>query len=59
MLAAGLQARSKRRGLPWDSAQRPEHAVAGNLLDRQFEAAAPNQRWVGVYFEPVIGSPSE
>jgi putative transposase len=46
MLAAGLQARSKRRRLPGDSAQRPEHAIAANLLDRQFEATAPNQRWV-------------
>ncbi len=31
-------------------------AVAGNLLDRQFEAEAPNQRWVGDTTEFVIGS---
>jgi putative transposase len=46
MLAAGLQARRKRPRLPFDSGVRPEHAIAPNLLDRQFEATAPNQRWV-------------
>ena len=46
MLMAGLQARRKRRRLPGDTAVRPEHAIAPNLLDRQFEATAPNQRWV-------------
>jgi putative transposase len=30
--------------------------VAANLLDRQFEANAPNQRWVGDTTEFVIGS---
>jgi putative transposase len=29
--------------------------VAGNLLDRQFTAEAPNQRWVGDTTEFVIG----
>ena len=28
------------------SGQRPEHSIAANILDRQFEAAEPNQRWV-------------
>lgn len=42
----GLKARSKRRRLPFDSGQRPEHTLAPNLLDRQFVAAGPNQRWV-------------
>lgn len=46
MRAAGLQARGKRRRLPSDSGPRPEHSIAPNLLDRQFEAAAPNQRCV-------------
>ncbi|MFO1457311.1 MAG: IS3 family transposase [Steroidobacteraceae bacterium] len=46
MLAAGLQARRKRRRLPFDLGARPEHAIAPNVLDRQFEATAPNQRWV-------------
>jgi putative transposase len=46
MLAAGLKARRKRRRLPVDSGVRSEHTVASNLLDRQFEASAPNQRWV-------------
>lgn len=46
MLAAGLQARRKRRRIPGDTGVRPEHAIAPNLLDRQFEAKGPNQRWV-------------
>jgi len=46
MLAAGLQARRKRRRLPFDLGVRPEHAIAPNVLDRDFEATVPNQRWV-------------
>jgi putative transposase len=46
MLAAGLKARRKRRRLPEDLGVRPEHCIAPNFLDRQFEATAPNQRWV-------------
>ena len=46
MLAAGLQARRKRRRLPTDTGVRLENSIAPNLLDRQFEATAPNQRWV-------------
>jgi putative transposase len=46
MRLTGLQARKKRRRLPVDTGIRPEHAIAPNVLDRQFEATAPNQRWV-------------
>ena len=46
MLAAGLKARRKRRRLPEALGVRPEHCIAPNLLNRQFEATAPNQRWV-------------
>jgi putative transposase len=46
MVAAGLQARGKRRRVPFDRGVRSEHAIAPNLLDRQFEATAPNERWV-------------
>jgi putative transposase len=46
MLGAGLKARPKRRRLPGDSGVRAAHAIAPNLLNRQFEATAPNQRWV-------------
>jgi putative transposase len=46
MRLAGLQARKKRRRLPVDLGVRPEHSIAGNILDRQFEAHGPNQRWV-------------
>lgn len=43
---AGLRARHKRRRLPTDTGQRPEHSIAANLLDREFTAQAPNQKWV-------------
>ena len=46
MAVEGLKARPKRRRLPFDSGQRPAHAIAPNILDRQFEADGPNQRWV-------------
>ena len=46
MLVAGLKARHRRRRLPTDQGERPECSIAPNLLDRTFEATAPNQRWV-------------
>jgi putative transposase len=46
MLAAGLQARRKRRRLPFDTGLRAITAIAPNLLDQEFQADAPNQRWV-------------
>lgn len=39
-----LRARPKRRGLPKDHGQRS--AIADNVLDRQFQADVPNQKWV-------------
>jgi len=46
MALEGLRARGKRRRLPFDHGVRSENVIAPNLLDRRFEAAAPNQRWV-------------
>ena len=46
MRIAKLQARRRRRRLPADTGVRAEHRIAPNLLDRQFDAPAPNQRWV-------------
>lgn len=46
MRQASLTARSRRRCSPTDSGIRPLHPIAANLLDRQFEATAPNQKWV-------------
>jgi putative transposase len=40
-----LVARARRRRWPKDGGERPTHALAPNLLDRQFEAPGPNQRW--------------
>ena len=44
MRAQALKARPRRRGLPVDRGQRS--AIADNVLDRQFQADAPNQKWV-------------
>jgi putative transposase len=44
MRAQALRARPRRRGLPADRGQRS--AIAPNVLDRQFEAHAANQKWV-------------
>ena len=44
MRAQGLRARPRRRGLPKDHGDRS--VIAGNVLDRQFTADRPNQKWV-------------
>jgi putative transposase len=46
MRLASLRARPKRRRRPEDQGLRPEHAIAPNVLDRQFEADGPNKKWV-------------
>ena len=46
MRTHGYRARPKRRARPTDSGERVADAVAPNLLDRQFEASAPNQKWI-------------
>jgi putative transposase len=46
MRQARLAARPRRRRLPFDVGVRPEHSIATNVLDRQFAATAPNQKWV-------------
>ncbi|MGH7593358.1 MAG: IS3 family transposase [Gemmatimonadales bacterium] len=46
MRAQALRARPRRRGLPLDRGTRPTLAPAANVLDRQFTATAPNQKWV-------------
>jgi len=44
MQRQALRARPRRRGLPKDAGERS--AIADNVLDRQFTADAPNQKWV-------------
>ncbi len=46
MRSAALRARPRRRAKPSDLGERSEHAIAPNILDREFTAAAPNQKWV-------------
>ena len=63
MRVQGLRARPRRRGLPKDHGDRS--VIAGNVLDRQFTADRPNQKWVAdftyvwtaegwLYVAPVI-----
>lgn len=44
MQAAGIKARHKRRRLPGQLVS-AVHSVAPNLLERQFQASVPNQKW--------------
>jgi len=44
MRAHAFKARPRRRRLPKDAGERS--IIAGNILDRQFEAQGPNRRWV-------------
>jgi putative transposase len=41
-----LKARPRRRRLPPDLGERQAGAVAPNVLDRTFDAAAPNRKWI-------------
>ena len=50
----GLVARARKR-FKCTTMSDHDQPVAANLLDRQFEAEAPNQRWVGDTTEFVIG----
>ncbi len=46
MRSQGLRARPRRRGLPPDTGVRPSGILPANVLDRRFDAAAPNRKWV-------------
>jgi len=46
MRSQALKARPRRRRLPPDLGERHVGAVAPNVLDRTFEASAPNRKWI-------------
>ena len=46
MRIQALRARPRRRRLPPDLGERQATAVAPNVLDRSFEAPAPNRKWI-------------
>jgi putative transposase len=46
MHVAGLAARRKRRRRPTDAADSQQHTIAQNLLQREFDAAEPNRKWL-------------
>jgi putative transposase len=45
MRRAGIEALRRKRRRPVDEGTRPECLVAANVLDREFKASAPNQKW--------------
>jgi putative transposase len=45
MRCARLEARPRRRRLPFDAGTRIEHTIAPNVLDRKFDASEPNSKW--------------
>jgi putative transposase len=46
MRRSGIEALRRKRHRPVDEGARPECAIAANVLDRDFEASAPNVKWV-------------
>ena len=46
MRGTALRARPRRRSLPKDEGERLASVIAPNVLDRQFSASRPNQRWI-------------
>jgi len=46
MWLQALRARPRRRRRPPNVGERPANAVAANVLDRAFEAPAPNRKWI-------------
>ena len=46
MRLQALKARPRRRRLPPDLGDRPVGSIAPNVLDRGFEAPAPNRKWI-------------
>ena len=46
MRLQAFRARPRRRRLPPDTGERQASAVAANVLDRAFEAVAPNRKWI-------------
>ena len=46
MRQQALKARPRRRRLPPDLGERRAGAIATNMLDRSFEASAPNRKWI-------------
>ncbi len=55
MQEEGLKARARKR-FKLTTMSDHDQPVAANLLDRQFEAQTPNQRWVGDTTELLIGT---
>jgi transposase InsO family protein len=44
--AAGPAGSARRRRLPKDEGDRQMPSLPSNILDRQFEAERPNQKWI-------------
>lgn len=57
MREMGLQAKQKRKFRPQTTVVEPDAVIAPNLLEQDFTAGSPNQRWVGdiTYLETTEG----
>ena len=55
MRQEGLRARPRRR-FKWTTMSDHDQPVAANLLDRNFQATAPDQKWVGDTTELLTGN---
>jgi transposase InsO family protein len=53
MRLQALRARLRRRRLPPDLGERQAIAIAANVLDRSFEAAASNRKWIADVFNCI------
>ena len=58
MRLQALKARPRRRRLPADPGERNIAAVAPNVLDRGFEAHAPNRKWIADFTPAFAGAGS-
>jgi hypothetical protein len=56
MRLQALKARPRRRRLPPDLGERQTSAVAANVLDRSFEAHAPNRKWIADFTPACAGA---
>jgi transposase InsO family protein len=54
MRQQGIQAKTRKKFIPRTTDSRHENPVAGNLLDRDFQADLPNQKWaVDITYVPT------
>src|SRR5437879_4978473 len=56
MRLQALKARPRRRRLPPDLGERQASAVAANVLERTFDASAPNRKWIADFTKALTAA---